>query len=297
MRWSTIKNVFGRIYNDVQCNHTMPIAAGLAFYFLLSLFPLLIFLAATLAYIPIPNLFDEILNFMARFVPPDAMGLVRAVVEGILWPPRSGLLSFGALGTIWAATGGFAAMIEALNVAYHVDETRPYWRTRSLAFGLAFIVGALVVTALVMSLLGPRFGEFLADRRIVGPLFAAVWPYLRWMILLAALVLAVELIYFWAPNVKQKFRCTLPGAIFGVAIWIAASYALGIYISQFGNYNTTYGTLGGVIALMMWLLASALAVLIGAEINAELLSAQGKVLPMKEPVPTATPDTELVRAA
>ena len=297
MRWSTVKNVVGRIYNDLQCNHIMAMAAGLAYYFLLSLFPLLIFLAAALAYVPIPNLFNEILSLMARFVPAEAMGLVEKVVHGILWPPRSGLLSFGALGTIWAASGGFAAMIEALNVAYGVTETRPYWRTRATALGLTFIIGALLVVALATSLLGPRFGEILANHKLVAPVFAWIWPYLRWTILLTSIVLAVEILYFWAPNVKQKFRCTLPGAVFGVLIWIAASHALGVYIERFNNYNAMYGTLGGVIALMVWLLASAMAILVGAEINAELLSAQGKVLPMKEPAATATPDTELVKAA
>jgi membrane protein len=288
MRFSVIKNLVARVNHDLQCNHTMAMAGALSFYFLLSLFPLLIFLAAMLAYIPIPNLFEEILNLMSRFVPPDAMGMVRRVVQGILWPPRSGLLSFGFLATIWAATGGFAAAIEALNVAYRVDETRPYWRTRLLAVGLTFICGSLVVVALGLSLLGPRFGELLAEHRVVGPIFAAVWPYFRWLILLTAIILAVELLYFWAPNVKQQFRCTLPGAVLGVLGWIGASYALGVYISRFTNYNATYGTLGGVIALMLWLYFSFLAILIGAEVNSELLRTAGKALPMKEPAPELT---------
>ena len=243
-----------------------------------------------MAYVPIPNLFDEMLNLMARFVPPDAMGMVRKVIEGILWPPRSGLVSFGFLATIWAATGGFAAAIEALNVAYGVEETRPYWKNRSLAFALTFVCGSLVLVALAVSLLGPRFGELLAEHRYVGPLFGVVWPYIRWVVLLVAIVLAVEVLYFWAPNVKQKFRSTLPGAIVAVSGWIATSYALGVYISRFTNYNATYGTLGGVIALMLWLYFSFLAILIGAEINSELLRSAGKVLPMQEPPPAEQSD-------
>jgi membrane protein len=296
MRISVIKNVLRRIYRDLQCNHTMVMAAGLSFFFLLSMFPLLIFAAATLAYIPIPNLFNEILNLMARFVPPDAMGMVQRVVQGILWPPRSGLLSFGFVASIWAGTGGFAAAIEALNVAYGVDETRPYWKTRSLAIGLTLVCGSLVVVALALSLLGPRFGEVLAEHRFVGPAFAMVWPYIRWLILFIAIVLAVEVLYFWAPNVKQQFWSTLPGAIVGVLGWVGASYALGVYISRFSNYDATYGTLGGVIALMLWLYFSFLAILIGAEVNSELLRSAGKVLPMKEPAPPI-PEESLRSAA
>ncbi len=293
MRWINLKNAITGAYHDIQCNHTLAIAAGLSYFFMLSLFPLLIFAAAALAYIPIPNLFNEILNLMARFVPAQSMDTVRAILQGVMHPPRSGLLSFGILGTLWAATGGFSAMIEGLNVAYDVNETRPYWKTRSLAFGLAFVVGTLVMTGLTFTILGPRFGELLAKHGFVGPIFAFVWPYLRWAIIFVSVVLAVEVLYFWGPNVKQGFICTLPGALIGVAGWIATSYGLGIYISDYAHYNKTYGTLGGAIGLMLWFYVSAAVILIGAEINSELLKAAGKRLPMKEP----EPELELPKAA
>lgn len=293
LKWAALKNAIIGAYKDIQCNHTLAIAAGLSYYFMLSLFPLLIFLAAALAYIPIPDLFNQTLDLMAKFVPPDAMGTVREILKGVMNPPRGGLLSFGVLATLWAATGGFSAMIEALNVAYDVDETRPYWKTRLLAFGLAFVVGGLMLLGLASTLLGPRFGEFLASHHTVGPIFALIWPYIRWGIIIVTIVFAVELLFYWAPNVKQGFLCTLPGALIGVAGWIAASYALGIYISEYAHYNKTYGTLGGAIGLMLWFYVSAAAILVGAEINSEILKAAGKRLPMKEPAPS----TELPTAA
>jgi membrane protein len=183
---------------------------------------------------------------------------------------------------LWAASGGFNALIDALNIAYEVPETRPYWRTRLLAVMLTFIVGGLVVIGLGATLVGPSFGEWLARLVHLGPLFVALWPILRWTIVLVSIVFAVELLYFLAPNVKQLFPCTLPGAVLGVAVWVAASLGLGIYIREFANYNATYGTLGGVIALMLWFYISAVAILIGAEINAKLLKATGKRLPVKE---------------
>jgi membrane protein len=283
MTWIGLKNAIVGAYKDVQCNHTLAMAAGLSYYFMLSVFPLLIFAAAVLAYVPVPNLFDDLLNLMSRFVPAESMWTVREILKGVMNPPRSGLVSFGFLGTLWAATGGFSAMIEGLNVAYDVDETRPYWKTRGLAFILTFIVGGLTVLGLTLTLLGPRFGEWLARHGAVGPIFAFVWPYLRWSVIFVTVVLAIELLYFWAPNVKQGFICTLPGAVISVAGWIATSYALGIYVSDFAQYNKTYGTLGGAIGLMLWFYITAAVILIGAEINSELLKAAGKRLPMKEP--------------
>jgi membrane protein len=287
MRISAVKNATVSAVKDLRYNRTFAIAAGLAYYFLLALFPLLIFTAAALSYVPIPNLFNEILNLMAKLVPGDAMGVVRRIVQGVLHPPHSGLLSFGVIATLWAASGGFAAMIDALNIAYDVPETRPYWKTRLLAIGLTFVVGGLVVIGLGFTLLGPRFGEWLAKFGHVSPVFVALWPALRWSIVLVSIVLAVELLYFLAPNVKQGFLCTLPGALLGVGVWVAASLGVGIYLREFANYNATYGTLGGVIALMLWFYASAVAILVGAEINSELLKAMGKTLPVKEHDPVA----------
>jgi membrane protein len=287
MRLVAVKNATVSAVRDLRCNRTFSIAAGLAYYFLLSLFPLLIFMAAALSYIPIPNLFNEILNLMSKLVPGDAMGVVRRIVHGVLHPPRSGLLSFGIIATLWAASGGFAAMIDALNVAYDVPETRPYWKTRLRAIELTFVVGGLVVVGLGFTILGPRFGEWLAKVGHVGPVFAALWPVLRWSIILVSIVLAVELLYFLAPNVKQGFTSTLPGALLGVAVWVGASLGVGIYLREFANYNATYGTLGGVIALMLWFYVSAVAILVGGEINSELLKAAGKSLPVKEPDPVA----------
>jgi membrane protein len=287
MNLRAIKNATVSTVKDLYCNRTFSIAAGLAYYFLLALFPLLIFMAAALSYVPIPNLFNEILNLMARVVPHDAMGVVQRIVHGVLHPPRSGLLSFGIIATLWAASGGFAAMIDALNMAYDVPETRPYWRTRSLAIGLTFAVGGLVVVGLAATLLGPKFGDWLARHMDVGPLFVALWPAMRWSIVLVSIVLAVEMLYFLGPNVKQGFISTLPGAVLGVTVWLAASLGLGIYLRDFANYNATYGTLGGVIALMLWFYTSAVAILIGGEVNSELLKAAGKKLEVKQSDPIA----------
>ena len=212
----------------------MQMAAALSYYFVLSLFPALIFLSAVVAYLPVPDLFNQALALMAQFLPADSMGLVRRVVADVISPNKGTFLSFGILGSLWAASGGFAAAIEALNIAYEVKEDRPFWKTRPLALGLAFMTGALLLVALSVMIVGPRFGEWLAARVHLSGLFVLLWPYIHWTIAVGFTILAVEALYFLAPNVKQRFLATLPGAVLAVGCWIGLSYLLGIYFRHDG---------------------------------------------------------------
>lgn len=279
-------SVFKNAIVDTDRNHTLAFAAGLSYYFVLSLFPALVALSALVGYLPIPDPINQILTLMARFVPSDSMGVVRHVVRDVISPHRGALLSFGLIGALWTASSGFAAMIEALDVAYNVPETRPFWKTRLLALLLTFLVGGLLLVALALMLVGPRFGAWLAGVLHVSFLLAHIWPLLRWGVSVAFIVIAVETLYFVAPNVKQHFGHTLVGAVVAVAAWLALTYGLGVYFQHFANLNRTYGVLGGAIALMIWLYWSSFAILLGAEINGEVLQASGDgTLQLKQPPP------------
>jgi membrane protein len=271
-----IKNIVASVFHDVDENHIMAFAAGLSYYFVLSVFPLLIVVSAVVAYLPVSSLFNQIVGVLATVVPPDSMAVVKKILAHVLLSRHGGLLTFGIVFTIWSASSGFAAMIEALNVTYNVPETRRIWTTRALAIGLAFLVGTLLVIALLVLIAGPMFGRWLAGTVGLSPAFAAIWPYLRWSVATAFTVIAVELLYFWAPNVRQKFLRTLPGAVIAVGGWIGLAYLLGIYFRDFANYNATYGTLGAAIAFSVWLFWSNFIMLIGAEVNAKLLQQSGK---------------------
>ncbi len=262
-------------------------AAALSYYFVLSFFPALIFLSAMVAYLPVPNLFDQALSMLARFLPAESMGLVRKVLADVITPNRGAFLSVGILGTLWAASGGFSAAIEALNIAYDVEDDRPFWKTRPLAIGLAFITGVLLLVALSVMIVGPRFGEWLAGRVHLAGLFVLLWPYIHWSVVIAFTLLAVETLYFLAPNVKQRFLATLPGAVLAVGCWLMLSYVLGVYFRHFANFNKTYGTLGAAIALMIWLYWTGFAMLLGAELNAEVakISKEGRIEEKHEPPP------------
>lgn len=257
-------------------NRTLQMAAALSYYFVLSLFPGLIFLSAVVAYLPVPDLFDRSVALMARFLPADTMGLVRRILTDVINPKRGDFLSLGILATLWSASGAFAATIEALNIAYGVEDDRPIWKTRPLAAGLAFITGGLMLVAVSVMMVGPRFGQWLASKVDLSEVFVLLWPYIEWTVAIGFAIFAVEALYFLAPNVKQRFRATLPGAVLAVSFWTMLSYLLGLYFRHFGNFNKTYGALGAAIALMIWFYWTGFGMLVGAELNCELAKASSE---------------------
>jgi membrane protein len=292
MGYASVKDALLRTYDDVDRNHTLQMAAALSYYFVLSLFPALIFLSAAIAYLPIADLPHQTQVLLAPLLPAEGMDLIRRVLGDVVRSDKGAFLSFGLLGTLWTISGGFAAIIEALNIAFEVKDNRPFWKTRPLAVGLAFIVGTLVLISLCVMVLGPRFGEWLAGKVHLSQGFVLLWPYLRWSMVVAFIVLAVEALYFLAPNVKMRLGATLPGAILAVGCWIGLSHLLGLYFRHFAAFNKTYGTLGAAIALMVWLYWTGFAILVGAELNAELakVSRQGKLQEKDEPSAITTID-------
>jgi len=258
MNFGDLRDALLRTYDDVGDNHTLQMAAALSYYFVMSLFPALIVLSAIVAYLPVPDLFNQALSLMTRFVPQDSMGLVRKVL---------------------------ADVVKALNIAYDAEETRPFWKTRPLAIGLTVLIGALLLIALGVMIVGPQFGQWISGRLHLSVLWQWLWPYIHWTVSVGFTVGAVEMLYFLAPNVKQRFFATLPGAIFAVGCWIGLSYLLGIYFRSFANFNKTYGTLGAAVALMVWLYWTGFAMLVGAELNAELAKKTRKGAIEQEPEP------------
>ena len=243
-------------------------------------------MAALVGYLPIPDLFGTIVDTLARVVPPQSMGLIRKIVADVITPHKGALLSFGLLGAVWTCSSGFSTLIEALNVAYDVPETRPWWKTRLLAIEMLFIVGSLVTVAFAFMIVGPEFGAFLAAHMGLTWAFAIVWPTLRYVIAVVFVVLAVEGVYFMAPNVQQRFTSTLPGAVLAVGGWIAASDGLSLYFRRYAHLNKTYGVLGGAIGLLVWLYWSGFIILMGAEVNSELIQQTGDgTLRLKQPPP------------
>ncbi len=261
---------------DVLDHHTVQTSAALAYYFVLSIFPALIALSAVLSLIPVPNLFGSVMGYLSRVLPAESMHIVRSVLSSVLSANRRTWLSVGTLGLVWTTSSAFDAMIEALDIAYDAPDQRPIWKTRLLAVGLAIVCGGLLLFSLAVMIVGPRFGEWVALELGFSWAFGVIWPVLRWVLAIGFTVLAVEMVYFLAPAVKQRFSATLPGAILFVVVGDALSSALGIYFRNFANFNGIYGTLGGFVAFMTWLYWNSFVLLVGAELNSELAKARNE---------------------
>jgi membrane protein len=251
-------------------NRTLQMAAALSYYLVLSVFPALILFFAAVASLPFPSLYTRIFALVFTLIPAQTAPMVQAVLLDVLSTNHHVWLSVGTLGTFWIASSAFDGMIEALDVAYEVKDPRPFWKTRLLALGLGASTGGLLLTGLMVMILGPRFGAWLASRMPLSPHFVLLWPVFHWVTAIGVALLATELIYFLAPNIKQRFLATLPGATLAVLCWVGFSYLLGFYFRHIANFSSTYGTLAGFIAFMIWFYWNSFALLVGAELNAEL---------------------------
>jgi membrane protein len=195
------------------------------------------------------------------------MSLVRNIVSDVVNHKHPHFLTLGLAFTIWTASSGFAAIIDGPDIVYRVRETRPVWKTRPIALGLTLLAGSLLLVAVGLMVEGTYFGIWAVGRFDLNPASFAAWRYLREGIAVGFAVLAVELLYHFGPDVKQRFRDSLAGAIVAVMTWIGLSYLLGSYFRHFDNLDKTYGPLGAAIGLYVWFYLSGFAVLIGGEIN------------------------------
>lgn len=263
---SFIRQVFDESFNDDVLGH----AAQLAFYFLFALFPMLIFLAALVGYLPIPHLLEQMLRYLSEVLPLTALTLVSQTLSEITRQPRGGLLSFGLVATIWAASSGLHALIYSLNIAYGVKKLRPWWKDRCLALFLTFIFSALIISALAIIFFGTNVGMLLANTYHLGKTFRQGWQLLQWPLVVLFVWFSLELIYYVAPNTIRQWKWFTPGAVFALLTWLAISFAFKLYVTRVSNYTLTYGSLGSVMALMFWLYLTSIVILIGGEINSIL---------------------------
>jgi membrane protein len=245
------------------------VAAGLAFWSMMSLVPLLITVASLMSVLRIPGLLPQLLSVLAMLVPSDALATVEKMIGSLLEPHR-GMLSFGVLSYIWSTTGGFTALITALNVAYDVNTPRSWLRDRVQALILALTSGGLLTVSLLALIAGPHFGHFLGEVVPVPGAFERMWPLIRIATVFVTFVVALELVYFLGPNRRQRFKSTLPGAIVAIGLWFVGSAGLAFYLDHLAHYSRMYGGMGAIIGLMFWIYLTALAILTGAELNAEL---------------------------
>jgi membrane protein len=269
-------SVITLVFKGFERKHLQLLAAGLAYYFLMSLVPALVLLTAVLAYLPLQNGMQGATSFMSHVIPRQGLSMIEPLLATIT-PHRTGLLSFGIIATLWLASKGFKGIIGGLDIVYEVKTPRPLWINRIFAFGLTFAVGMLMLVAVVLTLAGPVLEAVLSTVVPVQSLWMKVWPYVQWLLAAAFTFAAIELLYLLAPNVPVAKRLTIPGALVAASAWLALSWGLGFYFHHFGELklNAVYGILATPIALVIWLYWGATAILIGAEINVSLQSHKG----------------------
>jgi membrane protein len=264
-----------RVWHEIGEDDVFGQAAKMSFYFLLALFPLLLFLTNLLGYFAqSAELRDSLLEYFRQVLPRSAFHLVVDTLDQVTEGVGRGKMSAGILVTIWAASNGMAALSGALNAAYEVRDERPWWKSRLITIGLTIAFAFFTVTALVVVLSGGRIGMLLAASAGMGRAFGIVWNIVRWPIVLLIVLIAVNLLYRFAPDLKDwKWRWMTPGALIAVGLWISASLGFRFYLRYFNSYNRTYGSLGAVIILLLWFYITSIAILTGAEVNSEIESA------------------------
>jgi membrane protein len=266
--WQRFKRIARRINHDEIFGR----AAQLSYYFLLALFPLLLFLINILGYIAQEGTIfrTKLLTYLAAVMPSTAVDLVYTTLDEISASSGTGKLSFGLLAGLWVASNGMGAISQTLNTAYNVKETRAWWKVRLISIGLTIALAIFILAALAIVLYGGRIGEVLANRYGFGSLFTTVWTIIQWPIVLIFVLTTFNLIYTFAPNLSSHARRWItPGAFVAVALWLAVSFGFRVYLGYFDSYSVTYGSLGALIVLMLWFYLTGVAILIGGEVNSE----------------------------
>jgi len=264
--WEFLKDVYARFMND----DLLSIGAQATFFLLFSLFPFLIFLIALITYMPMVNLQDSI-QALAVLIPANAYLILRDIVNQTLANRSVTLLSFGVLSALWSSASGVTSLIRGINRAYDQEETRRSWKITAVSLYFTLELAIAIIFSLILIVFGKVLGTQLFHFLGFSDASLQVWNYVGYIIALITTILVFISLYYNTPNRRSKFREVIPGAVVASLGWVIISIAFSYYIDNFGNYSKVYGSLGGIIALLMWLYVSSIIILMGAEINASLM--------------------------
>lgn len=279
----SIKELARRLWKEMGADNVSGLAAQTSYYFVLALFPFLIFLAALVGSLPFTGLWDEVLSWITLNLPRESQHLIFQAVAS-LTRGRASFLSIGLLGTTWAACSGLMNLMSALNASYEVKETRSFCNRLGLAFVMLFLLTFLFLGSFGLLSAGDWLGTWLVNEAGPSLPVIALWFVGRWVLSLTLMALAVAIIDHALPNLRRPWRCFTPGTLFIVLAWVPATLGFNLYVHRFASYNKTYGALGAFVILMVWTYITSLIILIGAEINCELhkMLAEAKSRPAQE---------------
>ncbi|MGD6817821.1 YihY/virulence factor BrkB family protein [Metabacillus sp. 113a] len=245
------------------------LSAELAYFFLLSLFPFMIALITLIAFIPLSV--EDLLKFIRQYAPADTIVVMEGALNQLLGQKNAILFTVGILASIWSASNGIDSIMRAFNKAFDVRENRSFIKSRAIALLLAIVMMAVIVIALLFPVFGQEIGLFIFSAFGIPDLFFTVWNVIRWAASAIIIFLIFILLHKLAPNRKISWKQAFPGALFSTVGWIAVSYLFSGYVSNFGNYSATYGSIGGIIVFMIWFYLTGMVIIMSGELNAILV--------------------------
>jgi membrane protein len=266
----TWRELATRTVREAQTDNALGLAAQLAFYFFLALFPALLFLISLASFLPASDLVGRIVPLLQGFAPQQVIDIIRDQLAQIAASRHGGLLTFGVAAALWSSSAAMVAIVDALNRAYDIEDARPWWKQRLTAILLTIGVSVFILVSAALVLAGPQLAEYLGSRVGFGSVFEWTWKILQWPVVFILVATGISLIYYFAPDAEQDFVWITPGSLLATALWLLGSLGFRSYVVNFGSYNETYGAIGGVMVLMLWLYLSGLVIITGAEMNAEI---------------------------
>jgi membrane protein len=262
-----------QVWQDMNEDEVGVRSAALAYYFVLAIFPAMLFLLSLLGFFATAgsHLRDTLFTTLARVLPGSASDLVHKTLDEVTHSSSAGKAIFGILAALWSASAGVTAITQCLDIAYDVKEDRPYWKQKAVAIGLTLALTLLVLGALGLMLYGSTVANWLGHHVGLGQTFVIGWKIIQWPLVLAFMFLAFTVTYYFAPNLKEpEWHWVTPGSALGLIFWLVASFGFKLYLNFFNSYSKTYGSVGAVIILLLWLYITGFAILIGGEVNSAI---------------------------
>ena len=267
LSWS---DLLKRTFKEALADDVLNLAAQQAYYFFFALFPALLALISFASFFPIENLMDELVRTLGRVAPPDVINILTEQLQKISQSKAGGILTIAFLFTLWSTSTAVVSMSTTLNAAYDIMEGRPWWRVRLMAIGLTLALAIFILASMALIIVGPGLADRLAVTLHLGPAFAWTWKILQWPVIFILVATAIAIVYYYAPDAEQEWVWITPGSVLATAVWVVISLGFKYYLATLGTYTETYGAIGGVMVLMLWFYLSGIAILLGAELNAEI---------------------------
>jgi membrane protein len=273
----TFRELTLRVWNKTGGDELLDRAAALSYYFLFSIFPALLFVTTLLSLLSVRHVIRQLMNYAGEVLPSDAVSIVRVTLrEGLRNSGHRGLASIGAALSLWIGSAGLASVMTALNVVYAVADNRPWWKRRMIAVLLTAAFSVFLIVSLILMMLGGKAGDALGKVFDLTPAFVVAWHALTLLVAVGLVLTGIALIYYFAPAGKREWRSVMPGTVVATTLWLIASFGLRLYVAYFANYNVIYGSIGGLILLLLWLYLTSVVLLFGAVVNAVIEHAAGR---------------------